>query len=145
MFDTVNLRAVTMIPAHSSPLAALSFSSSATLLATASEKGTVIRVFDISNGQRLHEFRRGVKRCVTIYCLSFSIDERFLAASSNTETVHIFLLDESTKEGTTGANSTAGEAEAPQGWWGYMGKVIVSPAASFLPTQVRYLMLYLIE
>ncbi|KAI6661068.1 hypothetical protein LOD99_13790 [Oopsacas minuta] len=136
VFDTVNLRAVTMIQAHSSPLAALSFTASASALATASEKGTVIRVFDISTGQRLHEFRRGVKRCVTIYCLSFSIDERFLAASSNTETIHVFLLDESANEGAAGTNSAVGEAEAPQGWWGYMGKVIVSPAASLLPTQV---------
>ena len=136
MFDTVNLRAVTMIPAHSSPLAALSFTASATMLASASEKGTVIRVFDIASGQRLHEFRRGVKRCVSIYCLSFSIDERFLAACSNTETVHVFLLDEPTKDVATGGSNSAGDSESVQGWWGYMGKVIVSPAASFLPTQV---------
>ena len=38
--------------------------------------------------------------------------------------------------GATGASNSAGESESAQGWWGYMGKVIVSPAASFLPTQV---------
>ncbi|KAE8580011.1 hypothetical protein XENTR_v10024270 [Xenopus tropicalis] len=62
VFDTVNLRAANMIPAHDSPLAALAFDASGTKLATASEKGTVIRVFSIPEGQKLFEFRRGVKR-----------------------------------------------------------------------------------
>lgn len=37
-----------MIPAHDSPLAALAFSPNGTNVATASEKGTVIRVFHVS-------------------------------------------------------------------------------------------------
>jgi len=40
-------QAKTMIPAHDSPLAAIAFSSTGTKVATASEKGTVIRVFDV--------------------------------------------------------------------------------------------------
>eukprot|EP00794_Sanderia_malayensis_P008984 gene8984-9944_t len=93
VFDAVNLRPVTMIPAHDSPVASLSFNNAASLLATASEKGTVIRVFSIPEGQKLFEFRRGVKRCAHIYSLSFSTDSLFLTASSNTETVHIFRLE----------------------------------------------------
>ncbi|XP_013924279.1 PREDICTED: WD repeat domain phosphoinositide-interacting protein 2-like [Thamnophis sirtalis] len=62
VFDTINLRATNMIPAHDSPLAALAFDASGTKLATASEKGTVIRVFSIPEGQKLFEFRRGMKR-----------------------------------------------------------------------------------
>ena len=46
-----------MIPAHESPLAALTFNPSGTRLATASEKGTVIRVFSVEDGSRLVEFR----------------------------------------------------------------------------------------
>ncbi|XP_063089679.1 WD repeat domain phosphoinositide-interacting protein 2-like [Cavia porcellus] len=38
VFDTINLRAANMIPAHDSPLAALAFDASGTKLATASEK-----------------------------------------------------------------------------------------------------------
>ncbi|CAI5791837.1 WIPI2 protein [Podarcis lilfordi] len=93
VFDTINLRAANMIPAHDSPLAALAFDASGTKLATASEKGTVIRVFSIPEGQKLFEFRRGVKRCVSISSLAFSMDGMFLSASSNTETVHIFKLE----------------------------------------------------
>lgn len=47
IFDAVNLHAKTMIPAHDSTLAALAFSVSGNELATASEKGTVIRVFSV--------------------------------------------------------------------------------------------------
>lgn len=63
-------------------------------VATASEKGTVIRVFNVSDGARLHELRRGMKRCATIFSLAFSPDALFLIASSNTETVHVFKLEE---------------------------------------------------
>lgn len=48
-----------LIAAHTSPLAALAFSSDATMLATASVKGTLVRVFDTSSGRLVHELRRG--------------------------------------------------------------------------------------
>lgn len=83
-----------MIPAHDSPLAALAFSPSGKELATASEKGTVIRVFAVADGSKLFEFRRGVKRCVSISSLVFSTDATFLCCSSNTETVHVFKLED---------------------------------------------------
>jgi autophagy-related protein 18 len=86
--------AKTMIPAHDSPLAALGFSPSGTKVATASEKGTVIRVFFVYDGTKLYEFRRGVKRCVSISSLAFSMDSNYLCCSSNTETVHVFKLEE---------------------------------------------------
>lgn len=49
IFDAVNLHAKTMIPAHDSPLAAMAFSLNGSEIATASEKGTVIRVFSVSS------------------------------------------------------------------------------------------------
>uniref|UniRef100_A0A3Q2P7M8 WD repeat domain, phosphoinositide interacting 1 n=1 Tax=Fundulus heteroclitus TaxID=8078 RepID=A0A3Q2P7M8_FUNHE len=92
--DTNNLSTVAMIPAHDSPLAGLAFNASATKLASASERGTVIRVFSVPEGERLFEFRRGMKRYVNISSLSFSPDGQFLCSSSNTETVHIFKLEQ---------------------------------------------------
>ncbi|XP_063694793.1 WD repeat domain phosphoinositide-interacting protein 2-like [Bolinopsis microptera] len=130
VFDTLNLDAVTMIPAHDAPLAALSFNSSGSLLATASEKGTVIRIFSIPSGNKLYELRRGIKRCAAIYSLSFSPDDKYLSASSNTETIHIFKLD------NTGApESTAAPAPESQTWGQYLGKALVS-TASYLPSQM---------
>ncbi|XP_072167604.1 WD repeat domain phosphoinositide-interacting protein 2-like [Diadema setosum] len=125
IFDTVNLQAVTMISAHNSPLAALAFDTLGTKLATASEKGTVIRVFSIPEGKKLFEFRRGVKRCVSINSLAFSADAIFLCASSNTETVHIFKLEQPKEK----------PAEEPSTWMSYLGKALMTPA-NYLPSQV---------
>lgn len=83
-----------MIAAHDSPLAALAFSHDGTRIATASEKGTVIRVFNVSDGTKIYEFRRGMKRCVSISSMAFSMDGVFLCCASNTETVHVFRLEE---------------------------------------------------
>ncbi|BHF81765.1 WD repeat domain phosphoinositide-interacting protein 2 [Sparganum proliferum] len=93
IFDALNFTNVTSIAAHDGLLAALAFNSAATMLATASERGTVVRVFSIPQGDRLMEFRRGLARCAQICCLSFSLDNHFLVAASNTETVHVFKLD----------------------------------------------------
>lgn len=124
IFDTINLRAITMIPAHDSPLSAIAFDWHGTKLATASEKGTVIRVFSIPQGKRLFEFRRGVRRNATIYSLSFSPDSMYLCASSNLETIHIFRLD-TPKEKPQEDNPS---------WMSYMNRAIQT-AANYLPTQ----------
>lgn len=80
-----------IIQAHKSPLAMLSLNSTGTLLATASDKGTVIRVFSLPNGDRIHEFRRG-SYPAKIYSISFNAVSTLLCVSSDTETVHIFKL-----------------------------------------------------
>uniref|UniRef100_A0A8C4F575 WD repeat domain, phosphoinositide interacting 1 n=1 Tax=Dicentrarchus labrax TaxID=13489 RepID=A0A8C4F575_DICLA len=129
VYDANNLNTVTMIPAHDSPLAALTFNTSATKLASASERGTVIRVFSIPEGQRLFEFRRGMKRYVNISSLSFSPDGQFLCASSNTETVHIFKLEQL---GPSGGDEAAT-------WTSYVGKMF-SAASSYFPAQVSGMM-----
>lgn len=126
IFDAVNLQAKLMIPAHDNPLAALAFNGSGTKIASASVKGTVIRVFNVSDGQKLYEFRRGVKRCVSIYSLAFSSDSDYLCASSNTETVHVFKLIEP---------DDLKSCEEPQGWMGYLSKALMQ-SASYLPAQV---------
>uniref|UniRef100_A0A6Q2ZAU3 WD repeat domain, phosphoinositide interacting 1 n=1 Tax=Esox lucius TaxID=8010 RepID=A0A6Q2ZAU3_ESOLU len=129
IYDANNLSTVTMIPAHDSPLAALTFNASGTKLASASERGTVIRVFSVPEGQRLFEFRRGMKRYVTISSLSFSPDTQFLCASSNTETIHIFKLEQ---------HGPSVEEECPT-WGSYVGKMF-SAASSYLPAQVSGMM-----
>ena len=64
IFDSISMRAVTVIAAHDNPLAAMTFNTPGTRLATASKRGTVIRVFSIPDGQKLGEFRRGMIRWV---------------------------------------------------------------------------------
>lgn len=110
IFNTDSLEPVTVISAHKSNLAIVNFSptpstneSSSTvkegklLLATASEKGTLIRVFDAITAQRLYEFRRG-SMPTTIFSINFEPTTcKYLIVSSATETVHMFKLGEPTK------------------------------------------------
>lgn len=98
VYDAGNLQERIIIEAHSSSIAAMNFSSTGSLIATASQKGTVIRVFCTKNGQRVMEFRRGVKRYVQIVSLNFSICGNFVSVSSNTETIHIFKVDQKAKD-----------------------------------------------
>ncbi|XP_067006590.1 WD repeat domain phosphoinositide-interacting protein 2 isoform X1 [Anabrus simplex] len=128
IFDAINLHAKTMIPAHDSPLAALGFSPSGTKVATASEKGTVIRVFLVHDGTKLYEFRRGMKRCVSISSLVFSMDCNFLCCSSNTETVHVFKLEEPEE-------ALRQVPDENQGWRGYLTKA-VQVSVTYLPSPV---------
>ncbi|XP_046661044.1 WD repeat domain phosphoinositide-interacting protein 2 isoform X2 [Homalodisca vitripennis] len=125
IFDCTHLRAKIMIPAHNSPLQALTFNSSGTRIATASEKGTVIRVFSVADGTKLHEFRRGLRRCVRIANLHFTANSQYLTASSNTETVHIFRLEE----------PVAAPVEESTGWLGYLSAA-ANISAKYLPSHI---------
>jgi autophagy-related protein 18 len=83
--------AVNVIVAHQSTLGALNINNDGTMLATASEKGTVIRVFSVPMGEKLFHFRRG-SLPAHIYCMSFNAANTLLSVSSATETVHVFRL-----------------------------------------------------
>lgn len=139
IFDVIHLKAVTTIQAHNNPLAAMAFNKDATLIATASDKGTVIRVFSVHDGKKVYEFRRGVKRCVAISSLAFSSDSTFLAASSNTETVHIFKLEDvsdlhSVPNMKEYQSDQMKSTKSESSWMDYFSKVIAT-SSSYLPTQ----------
>lgn len=91
--DLLDTRRVKIIAAHDSPLAALALSPNGKLLATASERGTIIRVFSSADGTKLKEFRRGSDPA-KIYCLAFSRGDttEWLAATSDKGTAHVFSL-----------------------------------------------------
>lgn len=91
LFDAASLSVTNIVQAHKSPVAFVALNSTGTMLATASDKGTVIRVFGVPNGDRLHEFRRG-SYPAKIYSISFNAASTLLCVSSDTETVHIFKL-----------------------------------------------------
>ncbi|KAF7724498.1 autophagy protein [Apophysomyces ossiformis] len=91
IFDSSSLRLANIVQAHKSPLSHITINSDGNLLATASEKGTVIRVFSIPEGHKLFQFRRG-SYPAKIYSMSFNLVSSLLCVSSDSETVHIFKL-----------------------------------------------------
>ncbi|ODV96537.1 hypothetical protein PACTADRAFT_83875 [Pachysolen tannophilus NRRL Y-2460] len=91
VFDALNIQPVNVIQAHKASLAAIALSKDGRLVATASSKGTIIRVFNCFTGKKLHEFRRG-SYGTSIHSLNFNSDSSLLCSSSGTETIHIFKL-----------------------------------------------------
>ncbi|KAL5636742.1 hypothetical protein ACGC1H_000647 [Rhizoctonia solani] len=80
-----------IIVAHESKLAALSLTASGRLLATASQRGTLVRVWDTRSRARIRELRRGTDRA-DIYGVAFRGDEQEVCVWSDKGTVHVFKL-----------------------------------------------------
>lgn len=91
LFDMDELQPMMIIEAHKNGIAALAISPDGQYLATASEKGTIIRIFSVITGFKLYQFRRGTYS-TKIYSMNFSEDNQFLLASSSSKTVHVFKL-----------------------------------------------------
>jgi autophagy-related protein 18 len=101
IFDLLSLSVTNIIQAHKTPISSLALNSTGSLLATASDKGTVIRVFSVPGAQKLYQFRRGTYNA-KIYSIAFNAVSSLLAVSSDSETVHIFKVS----SGGGGSNLT---------------------------------------
>ncbi|PHH79827.1 hypothetical protein CDD80_3688 [Ophiocordyceps camponoti-rufipedis] len=110
---------VSIFPAHSSALKALQLSSDGELLASASETGTLIRVYSTSNCARIAELRRGIDTA-TIFSLAFSPSGAMLACTSDKSTLHIFDLPNAKRHQQPGTDGEAGK-------WGILAKIPLMP------------------
>jgi len=103
--DCVNLHVVCELRCHNSPVAACALTRDGAMLATASAKGTVIRVHCLPHGTKLWSFRRGVVNA-KVRCLCFGAESgndtagddpepgaKLLAASSEKGTVHVWRIE----------------------------------------------------
>lgn len=106
------------IQAHEGNLACISLNYDGSLIATASTKGTLIRIFNTATGDKLHEFRRG-SDTANIYSIAFSGND-MLAVTSDKGTVHVFNLgaEEEKKEESDSKNTKS--------VFGYFGNVLPS-------------------
>lgn len=113
---TVMTTNISIIPAHTGKLSCLSVNADGSKCASASEKGTLIRVFDTATGKLLNELRRGVDRA-EIYSIAFNHDSTRLCVSSDKGTVHIFNLDAILGNGVN---------HSPNNGAAYYGEVVVN-------------------
>ena len=74
--ELYDARKSTIITAHESDLARLARGGDGALVATASDKGTLLRVFDTHTGAQLRELRRGVDRAA-VYSIAFDAEAKF--------------------------------------------------------------------
>eukprot|EP00563_Minutocellus_polymorphus_P001700 CAMPEP_0181046558 /NCGR_PEP_ID=MMETSP1070-20121207/14413_1 /TAXON_ID=265543 /ORGANISM="Minutocellus polymorphus, Strain NH13" /LENGTH=676 /DNA_ID=CAMNT_0023125177 /DNA_START=240 /DNA_END=2270 /DNA_ORIENTATION=- len=154
--ELYGLRKTSLINAHESPLAALQVTNDGTMLVTASERGTVLRLFETglvkrghgvrgsrdatedTTGKPIREFRRGVERA-TVTCLSFSLDNSWLGCGSDHGTVHVFRCwdNEGSDNANSGGSATAGSSSVSK------KKKSKNPArllSKVLPTTKKYFM-----
>ncbi|MEW5303208.1 MAG: hypothetical protein WDW36_005921 [Sanguina aurantia] len=87
-------RQTKFISAHTNALSCLALSMEGKRLVTASEKGTLLRVWNTVDGQMIQELRRGADSAL-IHSLALSRGCEWLAVSSDKGTVHVFALSES--------------------------------------------------
>ena len=85
------LENIQKIKAHDSSIACISINKDGTLLATSSDKGTLIRIFTTVDGAKIWEFRRGTTY-VEMNNIAFDLNNKFIGCTSNVGTIHIFSL-----------------------------------------------------
>lgn len=79
------------IEAHNSSVSCITLNFEGTLLATASDKGTIIRLFNPATGEAVKELRRGSDKA-EIYSITIDVESKWLGCTSDKGTVHIFAL-----------------------------------------------------
>lgn len=90
-FDEINNIYITP---HNHPVSYIALSYNGLILATASEQGKKIRIFETITGENLQELNRG-KEKADIKCISIDFKSQFIAVSSERGTIHIWSLSQS--------------------------------------------------
>ncbi|AQZ10955.1 ATG21 (YPL100W) [Zygosaccharomyces parabailii] len=99
VYDTLNIVPINYLNSvHKGDISCMAISYDGTLVGTASDKGTIIRVFHTgvdadydATRPLLYEFRRGSRPC-HLYQLAFDRHSTVLGCVGNTDTIHIFDL-----------------------------------------------------
>lgn len=85
-----------LVQAHVNMLSQIVLNASGTKAATASEKGTLIRIFDTTNGTQISELRRGIST-VNILSMNFDVTSSYLVVTSDKVSVHVYGLNRDDK------------------------------------------------
>ncbi|KAG5421998.1 atg18 [Candida metapsilosis] len=98
VYDTMNLTPVSIFKAHDSSISKIAMSQKGNKIASASVKGTIVRVFDFATAEdgkvsltSVKNLRRG-HNVAKINSLCFNHDETILGCGSESNTIHFFNL-----------------------------------------------------
>jgi len=80
-----------IISAHKQELSQIRLNNNGKMCATASNRGTIIRIWDTRRGKILRELRRGIEP-VNILSLAFDLKDTALCVSSDKGTAHVYSL-----------------------------------------------------
>eukprot|EP00891_Asterochloris_glomerata_P000677 jgi/Astpho2/677/fgenesh1_pm.00013_%23_28_t len=113
--ELYDVRRTKFIQAHSSPLVCMALSLDGKLLATASERGTLVRIHSTADASKLQELRRGADPA-RIFSIAFSRGESpdFVAVTSDKHTVHVFNLDRKQTQAIPALDQGDGQANGEQ-------------------------------
>lgn len=113
IFDSLTLQPVNVVEAHKRPVSVLALNSDGTMMATASDKGTIIRIFSVPSGHKLYQFRRGTYPS-KVFSINFNLSSSLLCVSSATETIHIFKLASPNASSSSSDNNITNTDEATE-------------------------------
>lgn len=82
--------------AHESALSCIAINAEGTLVATTSQKGTLVRIFDATKATSLLQLRRGTDTAV-INSINFNKDSSLICVSSDKGTIHVFHVKDHNK------------------------------------------------
>ncbi|ORY51241.1 hypothetical protein BCR33DRAFT_780263 [Rhizoclosmatium globosum] len=149
VFDALNLQAVNIIQAHKSALTCIQFSYDGTLVATASDKGTVIRVFSIPTAKPFPTPPRNLHRPnpLPLLLAMHKIPLRFIRLRNNPHILSPLRPRAPPKRRASlpAAPSSTSNSSEPHSISKYIGSLLTSPLAtsttstiqSLLPSQLK--------
>eukprot|EP00117_Sycon_ciliatum_P049612 scpid79570/ scgid35137/ WD repeat domain phosphoinositide-interacting protein 4; WD repeat domain X-linked 1; WD repeat-containing protein 45 len=106
-----------MVAKHEVAIAA--FNSSASMLATASTHGTLVRIFSVLSLDQVHEYRRGTEPA-TIFYLGFNPMSSLLVVASDKGTFHVFdIAEQSNNQSGILAAAAGALARVPAALYSY--------------------------
>ena len=153
VYNLHSLTMVNVIPAHRTRVVCLALNSNGTILATASEKGTVIRVFSIPDGRLMYQFRRGTYPA-RIFSMTFNAASTLLCVTSDSDTIHVFrlfvsinrplsstsdpkhALEQKRRSSLALASSWSPVSSTPTTSWRQRGLSMVHALGTYLPTSL---------
>lgn len=93
VYDLLYLTFKNSITAHKTPIMRMVLNIKGDLLATCSCKGTMIRIFSLPKGEKIITLKRGMSYA-NVLSMNFSTNSEMFILSSDTGTIHFFLLNQ---------------------------------------------------